>query len=137
MASGIPSNRAQISPITARSAVVNSSDSSPATARSQNNATASGTTSDGTGTTRSPGSPNGSRLVANTVTVGTPPTTAPINSLTAPITCSQVSTINNRRRPRNQSTIDSTIVILPGRVPTTSQPPPPPPPPDHQSGPNR
>ena len=63
------------------------------------------------GTTRSPATPNGSRLVARTVTDGHPAITDDTNSAAAGNTCSQLSRINNNRRPRSQSTMAASIEI--------------------------
>ena len=94
------------------SASLGANDRSALTARSQNSSTASEAgSSGGIGWTRSPDTASGSRLVASTVTVGHPATTAPTNSTTGASTCSQLSIINNRRRPRNQSTIEATMVM--------------------------
>ncbi len=60
----------------------------------------SGTASDGTRHTVSPGTDNGSRLVANTATTGKLLSTSSTNDADAAITCSQLSsTINVGRSP--------------------------------------
>ena len=97
MASGIPSSRWQMAVIAARSSALGRNDASAARARSTNRSTPSDAGSSGKmGWTRSPGTPSGSRLVANTVTVGQPVTTVVTSSATGASTCSQLSTISSR-----------------------------------------
>ena len=109
IANGMPSSRSHIEATVVRSSSVNSSASSAALARSRNSSIPSDDVSDATATTRSPGTPNGSRLVANTVESGQPATMAAQRSATGATTCSQLSMIKSTRRPRSQSTIESTI----------------------------
>lgn len=111
MASGIPSRRLQIAVMATRSSSLGVKASSTATARSQNSTTPSvAGSSGGTTCTHSPGTPIASRLVVITVTVGQPVTTASTKRVTGASTCSQLSRISRRCRPRNHSTIGSSMV---------------------------
>ena len=110
MARGIPSRRPQIPAMTARSASVGEKAASAAAARSQNSSTPSTAASnDGTAHTRSAATPTGSRLVASNATVGHDAVTRPASSAAASSTCSQLSRISSRRRPRRASTTLSSI----------------------------